>query len=86
MSTVLVVGATGHVGRPVARRLLADGHCVRVLVRDEGRARQVLGEGFRYVPGVIQDREVVARAVQGSTRSTSALPALPRPTRLRWKR
>src|SRR5918997_3831581 len=65
MSTVLVVGATGHVGRPVARRLLADGHCVRVLVRDESRAREVLGDGFHYVPGLIQDREAVTRAVEG---------------------
>ena len=65
MSTVLVVGSTGHVGRPVARRLLADGHCVRVLVRDEGRAHEILGDGFHYVPGAIQDREAVARAVEG---------------------
>ena len=65
MSTVLVVGATGHVGRPVARRLFADGHRVRVLVRDERRAREVLGDGFHYVPGLIQDREVVGRAVEG---------------------
>jgi uncharacterized protein YbjT (DUF2867 family) len=65
MSTVLVVGATGHVGRPVAGRLLADGHCVRVLVRDESRAREVLGDGFHYVPGLIQDREAVTRAVEG---------------------
>ena len=65
MSTVLVVGATGHVGRPVARRLLADGHCVRVLVRDEHRARDTLGHDFHYVPGVIQDREAVAGAVEG---------------------
>jgi uncharacterized protein YbjT (DUF2867 family) len=65
MSTVLVVGATGHVGRPVARRLLADGHRVRVLVREEARAREALGDGFQYVPGVIQDRDAVARAVEG---------------------
>jgi len=65
MGTVLVVGATGHVGRPVARRLLGDGHSVRVLVRDEGRAREVLGDGFHYIPGLVQHRKAVARAVEG---------------------
>ena len=33
MERILVVGATGLIGLPVARRLLADGHQVRVLVR-----------------------------------------------------
>ena len=65
MGTILVVGATGHVGLPVARRLLADGHCVRVLVRDEDRARVLLGSGFHCFQGVIQDREAVSRAVEG---------------------
>jgi len=34
MGRILVIGATGLIGAPVARRLLADGHQVRLLVRD----------------------------------------------------
>jgi nucleoside-diphosphate-sugar epimerase len=50
MGRILVIGATGLIGLPVARRLLADGHQVRLLVRDTGRARQRLGEGFEGYP------------------------------------
>jgi len=49
MGRILVIGATGLLGAPVARRLLADGHQVRLLVRDTGRASQRLGDGFEYL-------------------------------------
>jgi uncharacterized protein YbjT (DUF2867 family) len=65
MTSVLVVGATGYVGRPVAQRLLSDGRRVRVLVRDQARALQMIGEGFEYFIGTISDQDAVARAVEG---------------------
>jgi nucleoside-diphosphate-sugar epimerase len=37
LETVLVVGATGMLGEPVARRLAADGHSVRVISWMPGR-------------------------------------------------
>ena len=48
---VLVVGATGMLGEPVARRLLADGWRVRCLVRSVQAARSQLGDDFEYVLG-----------------------------------
>lgn len=63
---LLVVGATGLIGRPVAQRLLADGHHVRLLVRHPARARETLGEGFEYVPGSVTDVQAVDRAVRGT--------------------
>jgi uncharacterized protein YbjT (DUF2867 family) len=65
MTAVMVIGATGHVGRPVAQRLLADGHRVRALVRDCARARALLGDGFDYVEGGIGDRAAIDRALEG---------------------
>jgi uncharacterized protein YbjT (DUF2867 family) len=65
MTTVLVVGATGHVGQPVAQRLLSNGRRVRVLIRDRTRAELILGDRFDYVVGGINDRAAVARAVDG---------------------
>jgi NADH dehydrogenase len=64
-ATVLVVGGTGHLGAPVARRLLADGYEVRVLVRDPDRARRTLGDGFDYRAGDVGDDDAVRAALSG---------------------
>jgi len=65
MGRILVIGATRLIGAPVARRLLADGHQVRLLVRDTERASQRLGDGFEYLEGSVTDTEAVDRAVAG---------------------
>ncbi len=67
MQTILVVGATGTVGAPVAQRLLADGFAVRLLVRDIDRARAILGRehGYQYAPGQLGDRCSLDRALRG---------------------
>lgn len=62
---ILVVGATGLIGAPVARRLASDGYQVRLLVRDPKRAETKLGPGFEYSPGSVTDSAAVDRAVQG---------------------
>jgi uncharacterized protein YbjT (DUF2867 family) len=62
---ILVLGATGLIGAPVARQLLADGHYVRVLVRDVDRARAQLGTELEYVPGSVTDSATVDRAAKG---------------------
>ena len=61
---VLVLGATGLIGVPVARQLLADGHHVRVLAREVDRARAQLGPELEYVPGTVTDSAAVDRAVK----------------------
>ncbi len=62
---MLVVGATGLLGEPVARRLREEGHRVRLLVRDPDRARVRLRDGFEYVGGSVTDAAAVERAVDG---------------------
>jgi uncharacterized protein YbjT (DUF2867 family) len=62
---ILVVGATGLIGAPVAWRLVAEGHHVRLLVRDAERASAQLGGGFDYIEGSVRDGAAVDRAVQG---------------------
>lgn len=46
MKTILVIGATGMLGKPVAKQLLKDGVHVRVLARNPQKAQQILGDGF----------------------------------------
>lgn len=63
--TILVVGATGMLGRPVAERLAAQGRDVRLLVRDPARARAMLGDRFAYAEGDVGDPDSLARALDG---------------------
>jgi uncharacterized protein YbjT (DUF2867 family) len=48
---VLILGATGTLGQPVAKRLLDRGFAVRVLARSPEKARGVLGADVEIVEG-----------------------------------
>jgi NADH dehydrogenase len=63
--TILIVGATGGAGEPVARRLLAEGFAVRLLARDPDRARARFGPGYQYCRGEVGDRAALERALPG---------------------
>jgi len=60
---VLVVGATGMLGEPVARRLANDGYAVRILARDEKRARQIFAHPFEIFKGDIADINSIKEAM-----------------------
>jgi dihydroflavonol-4-reductase len=62
---VLVTGATGKVGNAVARALEARGDQVRALVRDPGRAREVLPGSVELVRGDVTDPASIEAAVEG---------------------
>ena len=66
MSDVLITGATGTVGWPIARDLVARGDSVRALVRDADRARGLLPRGVEPVRGDVADRDSVRAAVTGA--------------------
>jgi uncharacterized protein YbjT (DUF2867 family) len=61
---ILVTGATGNVGGPVARQLHAQGHSVRALVRAPSRAAG-LPAGIEIAVGDLDDPASVSKAVQG---------------------
>ena len=56
---VLVTGATGFVGAAVARRLVADGHAVRTLVRPTSDRRNLQGLDVDMAVGRFHKDEVV---------------------------
>ncbi|WP_179079166.1 NAD-dependent epimerase/dehydratase family protein [Streptomyces rectiverticillatus] len=63
---ILVTGASGHLGANLVRRLLADGHEVRVLVRAPGTAAPALaGLPVRRTVGDVRDPAAVEAAVEG---------------------
>jgi len=61
---VLVIGATGFVGRRVVRELTAAGLPVRSLVRDPTRAGDLAGERVEVVRGDMLDAHTVSAAAQ----------------------
>jgi uncharacterized protein YbjT (DUF2867 family) len=77
--TILVVGGTGMIGRPVAERLRDDGYRVRVLTRDQERARSLLGEGVEYVRGGVDDAASLDGALEGCSAVYISLKAGPEP-------
>jgi NADH dehydrogenase len=63
MKRILVLGGTGMLGGPVARRLRASGFEVRLLARDPEKARVVHGDSFEIVAGDVSDVSSLERAL-----------------------
>jgi uncharacterized protein YbjT (DUF2867 family) len=63
--SILVVGGTGMLGKPVVKRLTLDGHPVRVVTRQPDRARIALGKDVEVVSGDVDDPESIVRALDG---------------------
>jgi len=63
--TILVVGGSGLLGDPSARRLREAGFTVRLLARDPARTRRQLGNGFQIVGGDVTDRRALEGALKG---------------------
>ncbi len=62
---ILVLGGTGHYGRPIVRSLLRMGRPVRILSRNAANARQTLGDSVNIVQGDVTSRESRIRAQAG---------------------
>ena len=80
--TILVVGGTGMLGEQVARQLLNDGFEVRLLVRDVGLARTLLGPPFEYFAGDVDNPGAIERALEGCAGVHLSLRAGPDPAEL----
>lgn len=65
--TVLVTGATGFLGSALVTELVRHKQSVRVLVRDEQKARTLFGDAVMIMLGDITDVDRVEQAVDGAT-------------------
>lgn len=63
--TILVIGATGMLGKPVAQQLKADGFNVRLLVRNPEKARKLLGDGYELIQGDVDNVASLSAALTG---------------------
>ncbi|MEU8974526.1 SDR family oxidoreductase [Streptomyces monashensis] len=64
--TVLVVGATGSIGRLVVTEAIARGHTVRALVRDRAKGAQLLPAEVEFAVGDVTRPETLPEAVAGA--------------------
>lgn len=62
---ILVIGATGLLGQPVANRLKDNGYKVRVMARNPEKAAAQLGDDFEIVQGDIQDQKSIEQSLGG---------------------
>jgi uncharacterized protein YbjT (DUF2867 family) len=65
---ILIVGATGLLGRATAMPLLAQGHAVRVLVRERARAAELQRAGAEIFIGDLTDARSLELACKGVER------------------
>ncbi len=79
--TVLVVGATGRLGRRVARRLIDEDVPVRATSRDPPRLADLAARGAEAVRCDLRDPGSVDAAVEGATAIVHASHALVPPSR-----
>ncbi len=63
--TTFITGATGFIGSAVARRLIADGHRLRALVREGSDLRNVADLDVERIVGDVRDRAGLERAMAG---------------------
>ena len=62
---VLLIGATGKIGRNVATRLAAGGTATRALVRDPAKAADLAEAGIELVQGSAGDPAALGSAMEG---------------------
>ena len=62
---ILITGGTGFIGRFVVRNLLERGTTVRLLCRNEFKARRLFGERVEITPGDLLDPASCQRACRG---------------------
>lgn len=74
---VLVIGATGKIGSAATHALLNDGYPVRVLARDEKKAKSLFSERAEIFPGDAASAEDVKKALQGVSYLFVVLPTFP---------
>ena len=74
---VLVAEPSGVIGRRAVRRLVAAGHAVSGLVRDESRTALVESLGAQPVAGDVLDGESLLRAAKGAEAIVNLAAAMP---------
>ncbi len=70
----VVAGVTGHTGKVVAETLLAQGHAVRVIVRDEAKGAPWRPRGAEVAVASLDDAAALTAALRGAAGAYLLVP------------
>src|SRR5512144_2297121 len=73
--TILIIGGTGMLGQPVARRLKQSGFGVRIMTRDLQKAQRMFHNSFEIFAGDPTDIHCVEQALNGCYGVHISLPS-----------
>src|ERR1700723_1490122 len=71
---IVIVGATGHTGRPAAEALLAKGEKIRAVGRDAKKLEPLAQKGAEAFVGNVEDTASMTKAFEGATAVYLVLP------------
>ena len=72
--TYVILGGTGHTGKPIAQGLLAAGHNVRIVGRDKSKAADLISQGAEFLQGDQQDAAFLTKAFTGADAVYAMVP------------
>jgi uncharacterized protein YbjT (DUF2867 family) len=72
--TYTIAGATGNIGKATVEALLAEGHAVRVIGRDQNRLRPLTERGAEGVAGDLTDAAFLTEAYRGADGVLAMVP------------
>jgi uncharacterized protein YbjT (DUF2867 family) len=74
MSTYVVIGATGHTGKPLAIGLLEKGQTVRVISRHADKAADLIQKGAKHFEGDSTDAVFLSKVFNGADALYAMIP------------
>jgi uncharacterized protein YbjT (DUF2867 family) len=66
MSTYVILGATGHTGKPITFGLLEKKHTVRIVSRHADKAADLIQKGAQHFEGNSQNAEFLSKVFSGA--------------------
>ena len=66
MKKIAIIGATGMLGQPVTRAFIKAGYAVRLLVRNEEKARAIFGNQAELLRGDLADEASLRKLLEGA--------------------
>ena len=74
MSTYVIIGATGHTGKPIALGLLEKKHTVRIVSRHADKATDLIQKGAKHFAGDSTDTVFLSKVFSGADALYTLIP------------